>query len=203
MKSHRAGCQQSGFTLIEILVVLILLAILAAAVFPLVTQQTGTADPVRVANDLATIKTGAQSFRLDLRPRFPGDLEDLGFKPSTTEHSVEGTPYNTTTLADRWNGPYIDAALAESQNTTKFSGSAFATGYSAQIQNPLVCYNRAANTVETSCSKEAHAVAVEITGLDATMFNAIDVVIDGAAVSSSGNFRMPSSSAYYFLAPFH
>jgi prepilin-type N-terminal cleavage/methylation domain-containing protein len=50
---HRQG--QAGFTLIEILVALILISLLVAAVFPVVTQQARQADAPRLANDLTNI----------------------------------------------------------------------------------------------------------------------------------------------------
>lgn len=207
MKNLSGDLARKGFTLIEILVVLILLAILAAAVFPVLTQQTDDADPIRVANDLSSIKTGVQTFRLDLRPEFPGDLEDLAYAPATTiERSVDGDVYGAT-LAGRWNGPYIDAGLT-SAATAQVTGNAIGTGFGAQIQNEIVCFDRAANDVATpsaiSCDNGVDAVALRITGLTADMFNQIDEVIDGSASATAGNFRfVDATDAYYFLSPYH
>jgi type II secretion system protein G len=205
MKNLSGSLARKGFTLIEILVVLILLAILAAAVFPVLTQQTDDADPVRVANDLSSIKTGVQTFRLDLRPEFPGDLEDLAHAPATaTERSADGTVYGTT-LPSRWNGPYIDAGLTAAA-TAQVTGNAIATGFGAQIQNEIVCFDRAPGTnaaTGSTCVNGTHSVALRVTGLSADMFNRIDEVIDGTASDNNGNFRYVGGDAYYFLSPYH
>ena len=73
--SRRIG--RDGFTLIEVLVTLLLLSLLAAAVFPVITQQVSRGEPVKASQDLSSIRTGIETFSLNVRPSYPGDLDDL------------------------------------------------------------------------------------------------------------------------------
>src|SRR5215208_3539041 len=66
-----------GFTLIETVVTVGLIAVLAAFVVPSVLRKADAADPVKVANDLNSISTAVQSFASDVKGALPGDLEDL------------------------------------------------------------------------------------------------------------------------------
>ena len=79
--SRRIG--RDGFTLIEVLVTLLLLSLLAAAVFPVITQQVSRGEPVKASQDLSSIRTGIETFSLNVRPSYPGDLDDL-IAPITT-----------------------------------------------------------------------------------------------------------------------
>jgi len=201
---------QAGFTLIEVLVVLILVALLAAAVFPVVTQHVREGDPVRVARDLGAIKTGVEAFNLNVRPAFPGDLEDLAHRVSTnasTDVQVTGAVYNSGHNS-RWDGPYIDASLSE---TGLASGNAIATGYGAFIQNDLVCIGTGAATA--TCATGTF-VAAKVTGLDGSQFTAVNNLIDGSVVASptsqtEGKMRCALNGvngmcepAFYLIAPF-
>src|SRR5437667_6544193 len=76
-RSHCRWRARSGFTLIETVVTVGLLAVLAAFVVPTVIRKADSADPVKVANDLNAISTAIQTFSSDLKGIFPGDIQDL------------------------------------------------------------------------------------------------------------------------------
>lgn len=133
---------KGGFTLIELLVTLILLGLLTAVVFPVVVQQIDDAEPTKAANDLANIKTGIEVFHLNVRPTWPGDLEDLVHEIDGSDVDVEKATYNNT---NKWNGPYIDAAVGSGAAET---GDAVTSGFGMSIQNQIVCYNESANTFQ-------------------------------------------------------
>ncbi len=87
-----------GFTLIEILVVVVILGILAAIVVPRVMERPGEARIVRVKQDLQGVTTALSMYKLD-NHRYPSSeqgLQALVAKPS-------GTPE-----APNWKGPYLD-----------------------------------------------------------------------------------------------
>lgn len=87
-----------GFTLIEILVVVVILGILAAIVVPRVMERPGEARIVRVKQDLQGVATALSMYKLD-NHRYPSSeqgLQALVTKPS-------GTPE-----APNWKGPYLD-----------------------------------------------------------------------------------------------
>ncbi len=87
-----------GFTLIEILVVVVILGILAAIVVPRVMERPGEARVVRAKQDIAGIVTALNMYKLD-NFNFPATaqgLDALVAKPS-------GQPE-----AAAWKGPYLD-----------------------------------------------------------------------------------------------
>ena len=87
-----------GFTLIEILVVVVILGILAAIVVPRVMERPAEARIVRVKQDLQGVTTALNMYKLD-NHRYPSNeqgLQALTAKPS-------GQPE-----APNWHGPYLD-----------------------------------------------------------------------------------------------
>jgi general secretion pathway protein G len=87
-----------GFTLIEILVVVVILGILAAIVVPRVMERPAEARVTRVRQDLQGIVTALNLYKLD-NFRYPSNeqgLQALSAKPS-------GQPD-----APNWKGPYLD-----------------------------------------------------------------------------------------------
>jgi general secretion pathway protein G len=87
-----------GFTLIEILVVVVILGILAAIVVPRVMERPGEARVTRAKQDIQGVITALSLYKLD-NFNYPGTaqgLDALVVKPS-------GEPD-----APNWKGPYLD-----------------------------------------------------------------------------------------------
>jgi general secretion pathway protein G len=84
-----------GFTLIEMLVVILILSILAALIIPKLIGRTQDAKIAAAKSDIATLKSLLQTYRLD-NDKYP-----------TTE---EGLQALVTAPADapHWKGPYTD-----------------------------------------------------------------------------------------------
>jgi general secretion pathway protein G len=87
---------QRGFTLIELVVVILILAILAALIVPRVVGRTDDAKRAKAASDIATLRGQVQMYKSDVGD-YPESLLDLRTRPS------EG--------ADGWRGPYLDKEL--------------------------------------------------------------------------------------------
>lgn len=87
-----------GFTLIEILVVVVILGILAAIVVPRVMDRPGEARVTRAKQDIQGVMTALNLYKLDnfVYPSSAQGLEALSAKPS-------GQPD-----APNWKGPYLD-----------------------------------------------------------------------------------------------
>jgi len=90
-----------GFTLIEILVVIAVLAMLAALVAPNVFQHVGTAKDATARSQIELLGAGLDAYRLD-NGRYP-----------TTEQGLEGLQTQPTTqpIPTNWRGPYLRRAI--------------------------------------------------------------------------------------------
>ena len=92
-----------GFTLTEILVVVVILGILAAIVVPRVMERPGEARVTRARQDIQGIVTALSMYKLDnfAYPSTEQGLEALVTKPS-------GQPD-----APNWKGPYLERAAKD------------------------------------------------------------------------------------------
>lgn len=82
--------------MIELVVVILILAILAALIVPRVVGRTDDAKRSKAASDISTLRGQVQIYKTDVGT-FPESLLDLRTRPS------EG--------ADGWRGPYLDKEL--------------------------------------------------------------------------------------------
>ena len=86
----------AGFTLLEILVVLVIIGLLAGLVGPRLLSQVTAAEA-----QIKTLRGTLQTMRLDLG-RFPKPEEGLGLLVTAPVDAVE---------ARRWAGPYLDGSV--------------------------------------------------------------------------------------------
>jgi len=89
-----AAAHQSGFSLIELLLVLVILAVLAAVVVPKFTNRSEQARITAAKTDIASMETALDAFEVD-SGRFPSGDEGL--------NALVESPANLTS----WRGPYI------------------------------------------------------------------------------------------------
>src|SRR5687767_549358 len=199
-----------GFTLVEVLVTTVVIGVLAAVVLPALAKQTSAADPARLASDLNNIKMGVEMFAQNMRPDFPGDLEDLVNAPSSGAGDVglDGASYSATT----WKGPYLAAALpAIGAASTTDADLAWPAGATGEFSTDL---KRCDIAVTGNCLSEVAAtlesfVTLRLMGLTLTEVGDLNDLIDGpdeSSKESAGMFRWASSTspspAHYFMIPF-
>ena len=105
----------NGFTLIEIMVVVVIIAIVAALFVPNVVGRSDQARRIAVVNDLRGVGTTLDLYRLD-NARYPSTdqgLEALVSKPHGLPEPMNYNPggYARKVPTDPWQNPfvYIDA----------------------------------------------------------------------------------------------
>lgn len=91
-KSQRMGSGQSGFTLIEVMVVVVILGILAALIVPNVIGQGDNARAGTTVSTLATVSNSLDLYRLD-NSKYPSTQEGLDAlinKPASASNWLQG-----------------------------------------------------------------------------------------------------------------
>lgn len=99
----------AGFTLIEIMVVVVILGILAALIAPNVISRIDTAQLTKVRQDIRAIESALKLFRLD-RFRYPTTEEGLAALVTPPADSSQAWPsggYLDRLPTDPWNRPYL------------------------------------------------------------------------------------------------
>ena len=87
--------KQSGFTLVELLLVLVILALIAGLVLPGIIGKAESAKAKAASSQISRISMSVESFYLDTG-NIPSSLDELVSEPSG---------------ANGWNGPYIKNSL--------------------------------------------------------------------------------------------
>ncbi len=111
-----------GFTLVEILIVVIILGILAAIVVPQFSDASENARKKSVTSQLQTLRSQVELYKLDHRDTFPTDTGDVDgawdWDMLTGTTVVDGSTY----------GPYLQAIPKNSLNGNDTVANAAAAG---------------------------------------------------------------------------
>jgi general secretion pathway protein G len=102
--------RQSGFTLIEIMVVVVILAVLGALVVPKILENVDKARVTRAQSDIRAIETALDLYRLDnfKYPTTEQGLQALVKQPSDpTITNYRSGGYLPSLPKDPWNNTYI------------------------------------------------------------------------------------------------
>jgi general secretion pathway protein G len=122
LKKQMNRARKRGFTLIEILVVIVVIAILATLVAPNVFQHVSTAKSSTAKSQIEMLSTALDAYRLDngQYPTTQQGLAALITKPTIDAPATWRGPYLRKEIPlDPWNEPYVYLAPGE-VNTTGF-----------------------------------------------------------------------------------
>jgi general secretion pathway protein G len=105
MIKHR---HDGGFTLIEVMIVIVILGVLAALIVPKIMGRPDEARVVAARQDIATVMQALKLYRLDNR-RYPTQdqgLAALVVKPATDPVPDNWKSYIEKLPSDPWGNPY-------------------------------------------------------------------------------------------------
>lgn len=92
---------EAGFTLLELLIVLVIIGLLAGLVGPQLLDRLESSKVTTTETQVRMLKTALDTLRLDIG-RYPTTAEGL---------ALLSTPPDNPDLRNRWRGPYLDSAL--------------------------------------------------------------------------------------------
>lgn len=101
--------RQSGFSLIEIMVVVVILGILASIVVPKILSRPDEARVVKAKQDILAIQNALDLYKLDngIYPTTDQGLEALVEKPNSNPIPRDWKPYLKKVPSDPWSRDYI------------------------------------------------------------------------------------------------
>ena len=142
MVSHVARFKSaSGFTLIELMVVLVIIGVLAALIVPNVLDRADDARVTAAKTDIANLTQALKLYKLD-NQRFPSaeqGLQALVTKPTVGVIPANWRPYIDKLPMDPWNRAYlyINPGLKSEVDVMSFGadGQAGGDGKDADINN--------------------------------------------------------------------
>ncbi|HET8708081.1 MAG TPA: type II secretion system major pseudopilin GspG [Pseudomonadales bacterium] len=131
---------QTGFTMIEIMVVVAILGILAAMVVPSIIGKDDQARVARAKSDIKAISSALDMYKLDnyKYPTTEQGLEALVNKPENAKNWPEGG-YLKKVPTDPWENPFVYVSPAEGAPYEIISygsdGQEGGEGYAADISS--------------------------------------------------------------------
>jgi len=131
---------ESGFTLVELMVVIVIIGILAAIAIPTMSKQTDKAKVKRAMAELKTMKTAIDAYRAE-----------KGLYPTTSQINdvlkENGLNFGSASFKDPWANPYVYSTKNAAPTAYKLvsygpdGGISFgndnimATGYTNPVEN--------------------------------------------------------------------
>lgn len=119
----------SGFTLVELTVVLLIIGVLASILIPVVTNRVTDAKYTEALGDIAKMETALAAYELDLQDFPPSGIQNM------TEFLLHGSTGSAFSAPKSWHGPYLDVKLNRIL-TIATTANTFGNGSTQEIVDP-------------------------------------------------------------------
>jgi general secretion pathway protein G len=173
-----------GFTLVEVLIAIAIMAILAAAVIPTIQGRLASARADAIIGELQSLQNGVMLFYRDVG-RYPQRLDYLTALPAGA-NDLCGKPIQSAN-SSRYRGPYVTRPINTFSSLT--SGvEVFTIGTGDEVD---VVAKVAAN-VAISNGGAHRALQLWMESLESTVADDIDFKVDGRKDSFTGLIRYES-----------
>ncbi len=103
LSNHRRRGSAAGFSLAELMVVIVIIGLLATLVIPNVISKLGKANVAVVKTDITTIAQGVNEYYLNNNGRFPDSLESLVIEDANGDKILD----RDTVPKDPWGNEYV------------------------------------------------------------------------------------------------
>jgi general secretion pathway protein G len=104
---HRKQQRRAGFTMVEILVVVVIIGVLAAMVLPTFVGRVGQAKQAVAKQKLSEVEKAVEIFRTDYE-RYPETLDELIHRPADIDEDRWNRPMlRRKDLVDPWGRPFL------------------------------------------------------------------------------------------------
>ena len=118
--------RRNAFTLVELLIVIIIIAVLAAIAIPKFSNSTTRSKESALRSNLKLVRNAVELFRADTG-LFPKDLASLAATAAPAQ-GYDSTPTLTAITAADWRGPYLQAVPKDFDGSSEFSYTTAAAG---------------------------------------------------------------------------
>lgn len=98
--NHRVRRRQSGFTIAEMMVVIVIIGLIATLVVPNLGAFFGQAQTTKVKADISSIMTALENHRMFNAGKWPESLDEVVNPSDGSEGALKRVP------KDPWNNPY-------------------------------------------------------------------------------------------------
>ena len=100
--------RNAGFTLVEIMVIMAILAVFASFIIPGLFSRIGDSEASSLAGTLDALRSGVLEYRADVR-RYPTHLRYLSEPPSSASDLCGRTV--PAAFLSQWKGPYVNRSI--------------------------------------------------------------------------------------------